>query len=85
MTQEGIQCMERANEDFCRTLARGDVLASVEADEAFHDIIYQLSDNRTLLKLIRDFESTMYRFRVRALNTLTAGSWFRNMRPLSRD
>ena len=69
VTQEGIQCMERANEDFCRTLARGDVLASVEADEAFHDIIYQLSDNRTLLKLIRDFESTMYRFRVRALNT----------------
>ncbi|MCB7062209.1 FCD domain-containing protein, partial [Enterocloster citroniae] len=24
---------------------------------------------RTLLKLIRDFESTMYRFRVRVLNT----------------
>lgn len=68
MNQEGIAQMERANGEFCRALSEGDLVSSVDADGTFHDIICQLSGNRTLLKLIREFENTIYRCRVRALH-----------------
>ncbi len=71
MTEENYREMKEANQRFAALLDSDDVTAMAEADEAFHDMIYQASDNTRLLQLELQMREQMYRFRVEHLKEKT--------------
>ena len=52
---------------FERTTAEGDLVKMAEADVAFHEIIYQASDNRRLIQVLNNLREQIYRYRVEYL------------------
>ena len=71
MTEENYREMKEANQRFAALLDSDDVTAMAEADEAFHDMIYQASDNTRLLQLELQMREQMYRFRLEHLKEKT--------------
>ena len=67
MTDEDFQKLKEANERFSATLSGNDITKMAEADEAFHDLIYQASDNARLVLLEMQLREQMYRFRIEHL------------------
>ncbi|MBR1813449.1 MAG: GntR family transcriptional regulator [Lachnospiraceae bacterium] len=67
MTDEDFQKLKEANERFSATLSGNDITKMAEADEAFHDLIYQASDNARLVQLEMQLREQMYRFRIEHL------------------
>ena len=49
ITADGVEKLKEANERFRKTVASGELIKIAEADVAFHDIIYSITDNKRLL------------------------------------
>lgn len=67
MTEEELASLRKAAVDFERMTAEGDLVKMAEADMAFHEIIYQASDNRRLIQVLNNLREQIYRYRVEYL------------------
>lgn len=56
-----------ADEEFKRCLDEQDLVASVNADMLFHEIIYQATNNRRLMQMLNNLREQMYRYRMEYL------------------
>ena len=55
--------LEEAMAVFESAISSGNVRAIVEADEAFHNVIYEAADNPKLMQIVQNLKEQMYRFR----------------------
>ncbi|MDD2979857.1 MAG: GntR family transcriptional regulator [Hespellia sp.] len=67
ITEEEIENLKQAAKDFKATLGSADITKVAEADVAFHDVIYNATDNQRLIQLLNNLREQMYRFRVEYL------------------
>ena len=67
MTEEQMLKMRRAEKDFERVMAEGNLVRIAEADVEFHEIIYQAADNARLYQVLSNLREQMYRYRVEYL------------------
>ncbi len=63
VNDEIIDRLKASMEDFKCAIDTKDPKAIVEADEAFHRIIYEAADNPRLLSIVDNLKEQMYRFR----------------------
>ena len=63
MTENGLKALDTAMTDFEIAIKGKEVRAIVEADETFHNVIYQAADNPRLMTIIRNLKEQMYRYR----------------------
>ena len=56
-----------AAKEFEKTKAEGNLVRLAETDVAFHEIIYQASDNKRLNQVLNNLREQMYRYRVEYL------------------
>lgn len=71
MEEEDFAALWEANREFAETITGEDIVKMAEADEHFHDIIYQASDNLRLVQLEMQMREQMYRFRIEHLKEKT--------------
>ncbi|HIZ44907.1 MAG TPA: GntR family transcriptional regulator [Firmicutes bacterium] len=64
MTEEEFRLLEQANHKFASVIDSDDVTMLAEADEAFHSLIYQGTDNERLVQMVNNLKEQMYRYRV---------------------
>lgn len=67
MTEEQLEQLWEAAKIFERTMADGNLVKLAEADVAFHEVIYQSSDNRRLNQVLNNLREQIYRYRVEYL------------------
>ena len=67
MTEEQLAQLWDAAEEFEKTMAEGILVKLAEADVAFHEVIYQSSDNRRLIQVLNYLREQIYRYRVEYL------------------
>ena len=67
ITADGVERLKEANEKFRKTVASGELIKIAEADVAFHDIIYSMTDNKRLLQIMNDLREQIYRYRLEYL------------------
>lgn len=67
MTEEELDKLWQAAREFERTMAEGNLVRLAEADVAFHEIIYQASDNCRLIQVLNNLREQIYRYRVEYL------------------
>lgn len=65
ITSTDIEKLEQLNEDLNKTMRTGDQFAALEADNAFHDKIVELSQNRELPKLLANLKVKIQRIEIR--------------------
>ena len=63
MQEKDFDELQEALEAFEKETRGGDVRTIVEADEAFHNIIYRATDNPRLMTLVQNLKEQMYRYR----------------------
>ena len=63
MTLELLLELKEAMKDFEIATRSGDVRKSVEADEAFHNVIYRMADNPKLETIVNNMREQTYRYR----------------------
>ena len=64
VTPERIEELKMANKRFEAAIISKDVVAIVDADVNFHDIIYAMTDNQRLIQIINNLREQMYRYRL---------------------
>ncbi len=66
MKESDIRALKRAEADFAALVEKSDTDLTVlgEADEKFHDVIYEGTQNRRLIQILNNLREQMYRFRV---------------------
>ncbi len=64
MTEENIDELEQAGKDFEKAISSGSAIEMAEADEAFHDVIYNSTGNKRLVQILNNLREQMYRFRL---------------------
>lgn len=71
MKEADIRKLKRAEAEFAELVERDDVdLTELgEADEHFHDVIYEGTGNRRLIQILNNLREQMYRFRVEYMKT----------------
>ena len=67
MTEEQLDELWKAARNFEDTMAEGNLVRLAEADVAFHEIIYQASDNKRLIQVLNNLREQIYRYRVEYL------------------
>lgn len=67
MTDEEMGRLWIAAKAFERTMSEGNLVKLAEADVAFHEIIYQASDNVRLIQVLNNLREQIYRYRVEYL------------------
>lgn len=67
MTEEDMSRLWLAAKEFEHTIAEGNLVKLAEADVAFHEIIYQASDNKRLIQVLNNLREQIYRYRVEYL------------------
>ncbi|MBQ1310829.1 MAG: GntR family transcriptional regulator [Blautia sp.] len=67
MDEEQIGRLNLASRNFAHTIQEGDVTKLAEADEAFHEVIYQASGNAKLIQVLANMREQMYRYRLEYL------------------
>lgn len=67
MGEEELKRLHEAGEEFRRTMDDGDLTKLAEADVAFHEIIYQASDNVRLIQVLNNLREQIYRYRIEYL------------------
>lgn len=72
ITQEELEKLDAAAEEFSGLVAGNDLMALAEADVHFHDVIYRASHNRRLVQLLNNLREQMYRFRMEYLKDETS-------------
>ena len=56
--------LEKANHKFISVLGSDDITVIAQADEAFHGLIYQATDNDRLIQMVNHLREQMYRYRI---------------------
>lgn len=64
MTEEDIAMLKKAGQAFENAVISHDIVNIVEADVAFHDIIYNKTENNRLIQIISNLREQMYRYRL---------------------
>lgn len=64
MTEENVDELEQAGKDFEKAISSGSAIGMAEADEAFHDVIYNSTGNKRLVQILNNLREQMYRFRL---------------------
>ena len=64
MTEEELRQLEKANHKFISVLGSDDITVFAQADEAFHGLIYQATDNDRLIQMVNHLREQMYRYRI---------------------
>ena len=54
ITQDGVIKLRQAHEDFIHAVEKGDILDIANKDEAFHDTIFQATNNDRLISIINN-------------------------------
>ena len=67
ITPEVLEALKKAEKTFEKEMRGGDLVRMAEADEAFHGIIYQASDNRRLIQVVNNLREQIYRYRLEYL------------------
>ncbi|MDO4339453.1 MAG: GntR family transcriptional regulator [Eubacteriales bacterium] len=67
MNEEQMGKLWIAAREFEHTIEEGDLVKLAEADEAFHEIIYQAADNMRLNQVLNNMREQIYRYRVEYL------------------
>ena len=67
MTEEEMRRLWLAAKEFEHTIAEGNLVKLAEADVAFHEVIYQASDNKRLIEVLNNMREQIYRYRVEYL------------------
>lgn len=65
--EEEIVKLKNAAENFRGVLDSDDVTQIAQADEAFHDVIFEATDNSRLIQLLNNLREQMYRYRIEYL------------------
>ena len=63
MTEEEMRRLWLAAKEFEHTIAEGNLVKLAEADVAFHEVIYQASDNKRLIQVLNNMREQTYRYR----------------------
>lgn len=64
ITEEDLQQLHEAEEHFKKVVEYGTEMEIAEADEAYHDIIYNATGNKRLVQMINNLREQMYRYRL---------------------
>ena len=67
MTEEQLAELKKAAKVFEATMEDGNLVKLAEADVAFHEVIYQSSDNCRLNQVLNNLREQIYRYRVEYL------------------
>lgn len=67
ITEEELQELESATEEFRKALGGKDLQLMAEADVRFHDVIYRATHNQRLIQIINNIREQMYRYRIEYL------------------
>lgn len=67
ITKGQVADLRDAAKAFEEALKSADVTMIAEADVAFHDVIYEATDNKRLVQLLNNLREQMYRYRVEYL------------------
>ncbi len=67
ITSEELEKLDMAALEFQRMTTEGDLVRMAEADEAFHEVLYQAADNRRLNQVLNNLREQIYRYRVEYL------------------
>lgn len=62
--EEGRANLKKAHEEFVEAVNAKDVLEIATCDEAFHECIFELTNNKRLLQIITNLKEQMYRYRM---------------------
>lgn len=65
--REQLEQLEQASVNFGDAIQGGDLTEMAEADKAFHEIIYRVSDNKCLLEMLANLREQIYRYRMEYL------------------
>lgn len=63
-TSEDIEQMKKCHENFKEALKSEDLTVMAEADEAFHNVIYNTTRNKRLMQILNNLREQMYRYRL---------------------
>lgn len=65
MSDEGLEQLSLAQAEVAKAISEGQDLTNIaEADEHYHDVIYDGTGNRRLIQLINNLREQMYRYRI---------------------
>ncbi len=67
ITPKQLEEVKRCSEEFKKALLGGDVSACAQADEEFHDAIYECTGNKRLIQILNNLREQMYRYRMEYL------------------
>lgn len=67
MSEEEMSKLWLAAKEFERTTSEGNLVRLAEADVAFHEIIYEASDNKRLCQVLNNLREQIYRYRMEYL------------------
>ncbi|MDO4633831.1 MAG: GntR family transcriptional regulator [Eubacteriales bacterium] len=67
MSEEDLQKLKEAAEVFRQAAGKGELMALVETDIDFHELIYRAADNKRLEQTLRNLREQMYRYRMEYL------------------
>lgn len=67
ITDEQLQELKLAENEFRHSLDNRDITACVHADMKFHELIYSATKNRRLLQILNNLREQMYRYRMEYL------------------
>lgn len=67
INQEKIHELHAAAARFEQMFDSDDITSIAQADEAFHDVIFQATDNERLIQLLNNLREQMYRYRIEYL------------------
>ncbi len=64
ITDDQITALEEAQQKFIEAVEVGDATQIADTDEAYHDIIYQATNNDRLVQILNNLREQMYRYRL---------------------
>lgn len=64
ITEEEIRQLEVSCQEFGQSTFSKDLLTMAEADERFHDVIYNATKNKRLIQMLNNLREQMYRYRI---------------------
>ena len=64
ITDEGKEELKKAHQEFKKAVESKDFLEIATKDEAFHECIFESTDNKRLLQIINNLKEQMYRYRM---------------------
>lgn len=67
MSEEDIISLKKEADAFGSTIEDGNLTRLAEADEAFHELIYQASNNARLIQVLNNLREQIYRYRIEYL------------------